>query len=52
LNSGLCTCKAGTLLIGPNLQSIMLWLFWRWGVFWTTCLAGLELGSSWSQPPK
>jgi hypothetical protein len=32
LNSGLHTCKAGTLLLKPHLQSILLWLFWRWGL--------------------
>jgi hypothetical protein len=30
LNSGLHTCKAGVLLIEPHLQSIFIWLFWRW----------------------
>jgi hypothetical protein len=29
LNSGLCTCKAGTLSLVPPLQFILLWLFWR-----------------------
>jgi hypothetical protein len=24
--------KAGTLLLEPHLQSILLWLFWRWGL--------------------
>jgi hypothetical protein len=28
LNSGFHTCKAGGL--EPYLQSILLWLFWRW----------------------
>jgi hypothetical protein len=28
LNSELCTCKAGTLLLKPHLQSISLWLLW------------------------
>jgi hypothetical protein len=32
LNSGLCTCKPGALPIDPHLQSILLWLFWRWGL--------------------
>jgi hypothetical protein len=27
LNSGLCACKAGTLLLEPHLQSTLLWLF-------------------------
>jgi hypothetical protein len=31
LNTELCTCKAGALQFGPHLQSILLWLFWRWG---------------------
>jgi hypothetical protein len=29
--SGLCTCKTGTLQLEPQLQSILLHLFWRWG---------------------
>jgi hypothetical protein len=24
------SCKAGTLLLEPYLQSILVWLFWRW----------------------
>jgi hypothetical protein len=32
LNSGICTCKAGTLLLELHLQLILLWLFWRWGL--------------------
>jgi hypothetical protein len=32
LTSGLHTCKVGTLLLEPHLQSILLWLFWRWGL--------------------
>jgi hypothetical protein len=32
LNSGLRVCKAGTLLLEPHLQSILLWLFLRWGL--------------------
>jgi hypothetical protein len=41
LNSGLHTCKAGTLLLAPHLQFIVLWLFWRWGsceLFAQACL--------------
>jgi hypothetical protein len=30
LNSGLHVYKAGTLLLDSHLQSILLWLFWRW----------------------
>jgi hypothetical protein len=30
LNWGLHTCKAGALPLQPCLQSILLWLFWRW----------------------
>jgi hypothetical protein len=25
-------CKAGALPLKPHLQSIVLWLFWRWGL--------------------
>jgi hypothetical protein len=32
LNSGLCTCKAGAVPLEPHLHSILLWLFWRWGL--------------------
>jgi hypothetical protein len=46
LNSALClqsykanNHKAGTLLLEPHLQSILLWLFWRWGL--KNYLAGL-----------
>jgi hypothetical protein len=31
LNSRLHVYKAGALLLEPNLHSILLWLFWRWG---------------------
>jgi hypothetical protein len=30
LNSGFCICKVGALPLEPHLQSILLWLFWRW----------------------
>jgi hypothetical protein len=30
----------------------LLWLFWRWGSHELFALAGLELQSSSSQPPK
>jgi hypothetical protein len=39
LNLGLCTCKAGALLLEPHLQSILLWLFWRWGLVFVPRLA-------------
>jgi hypothetical protein len=32
LNLGLHACKAGTLPLEPHLQSILFWLFWRWGL--------------------
>jgi hypothetical protein len=32
LNSGLWACKVGALLLEPHLQSILLWLFWKWGL--------------------
>jgi hypothetical protein len=41
LNAGLCTCKAGTLLLEPHVQSILLWLFWRGGL--VNCFPGLAL---------
>jgi hypothetical protein len=37
LNSGLCTCKAGALLLQPHRWSTLLWLFWRWGFLRTIC---------------
>jgi hypothetical protein len=42
LNWGLCACKAGTLLLEPQLQSILLWLFWRWGSRELFALGGLK----------
>jgi hypothetical protein len=30
LSSGLLACKAGTQLLEPHLQSILLSLVWRW----------------------
>jgi hypothetical protein len=30
LSASIHTCKAGALLLKPHLQSILLWLFWRW----------------------
>jgi hypothetical protein len=54
LNSQLCTCKAGALPLEAHLQSILLWLFWRWGK--GGCMPpawdDLEPRSSWSQLPK
>jgi hypothetical protein len=32
LNSGVHTCKADAVPLEPHLQSILLWLFWRWGL--------------------
>jgi hypothetical protein len=32
LNSGFHAYKVGALLLEPSLQSILLWLFWRWDV--------------------
>jgi hypothetical protein len=32
LNSGLHNYKASALLLKPSLWSILLWLFWRWGL--------------------
>jgi hypothetical protein len=37
LNSGLHIHKASVLLLEPHLQSILLWLFWRWGVSQSIC---------------
>jgi hypothetical protein len=42
LNSGLHTGKAGALFLEPHLQSIWLWLFWRW-VSW-----GISLSYPWT----
>jgi hypothetical protein len=47
-NSGLHTCKAGMcLLLETHLQSILLWLFWRWGSFKLFAWAGFKPRSSW-----
>jgi hypothetical protein len=32
LNSGLGAGKVGILLLEPHLPSILLWLFWKWGL--------------------
>jgi hypothetical protein len=52
LNSGLCTCKAGTLPLERHLQSIFLWLFWRWGLVKLFAWAGFKPRSSGSQLSK
>jgi hypothetical protein len=39
--TGLPTWKAGTLLLEASLQSILLWLFWGWGLL--IYLPGLAL---------
>jgi hypothetical protein len=52
LNSGLCTYKAGTLLLEAYLQSILLWLFWRWGSGELFAQVSLKSWSSWSQPSE
>jgi hypothetical protein len=51
-NSGLQAFEAGTLLLEPHFQSILLWLFWRWGSHELGAQAVLKLQSLWSQPPK
>jgi hypothetical protein len=38
----LWACKAGALSLELHLQSILLWLFWRWGGL-TNCLPALAL---------
>jgi hypothetical protein len=50
LNSGLYSCKAGTLLLDPPL--ILLWLFWKWEALELFAQAGLKPQSSQSQAPK
>jgi hypothetical protein len=32
VNSRLCPCKVGASPLEPLLRSILLWLFWRWGL--------------------
>jgi hypothetical protein len=32
LDSGFCACKANAVPLDPHLQSILLWLYWRWGL--------------------
>jgi hypothetical protein len=51
LNSGLCTYKADALPLQSRLQSVLLWLFWRWGLE-LFAQVGLKLRPSQSQPPK
>jgi hypothetical protein len=45
-------CKAGFLPLEPHLQSILLWLFWRWGLVKYLPRIGFEPRSSQSQSPK
>jgi hypothetical protein len=47
---GLHACNI--LPLEPHLQSILLWLFWRWGSLKLLVQAGLEHRSSQSQPLK
>jgi hypothetical protein len=51
LNSGVPTCKAGTLLLGLHLQSILIWLLGM-GSFKLCAQAGLKLPSSLFWSPK
>jgi hypothetical protein len=39
LNSGFHFCKAGALPLEPHLQSILVWLFWKWGSHYLPRLA-------------
>jgi hypothetical protein len=43
MNSGLCACKADTVTFQPKLQSILLWLFWKWGSHELFAEAGIKL---------
>jgi hypothetical protein len=52
LSSGLHIYKASILPLKPQLQSILLWLFSRWGSCKLFAWAGLELWFSWSEPPE
>jgi hypothetical protein len=52
LNSGLHTCKAGSLLFEAHLHPILLWLFWRWGSQELFAQAGLKLTTHLPQPSQ
>jgi hypothetical protein len=52
LKSGLCTCKAGALLLEQLLQSIFSGYFLEMGPWERFAQAGVVLLFSWSQPPK
>jgi hypothetical protein len=45
LNSGLYSCRADALPL-PHLQTIFLWLFWRWDSLKLFAWAGLKPKSS------
>jgi hypothetical protein len=47
-----CTHKAGSLLLEPQLQSILLWLFWKWGYCKLFSQPGFKLWFSQFQPSK
>jgi hypothetical protein len=38
-NSGFCACQEGALLLDSHLQTILLWLFWRFQVNYLPRLA-------------
>jgi hypothetical protein len=40
------SCKAESILLKPRLQSILLWLFWRWEFLKLFTKAGLKPRSS------
>jgi hypothetical protein len=46
LNSRHCDPKANALSLEPHLQSILLWLFWRWGLVNYFAWVGLKTQSS------
>jgi hypothetical protein len=46
LNLKFHACKAGALPYEPHLQSVLLWLFWRWGSLELFAWNGLNLDFS------
>jgi hypothetical protein len=50
--TGVCAYKVGALRLKPPLQSVLLWLFWRWGLVTPDGPRALNLPLSTSQATR